>query len=328
MKGAFCILLALINLCAYSQKKNTSSAELVTPALLAEQLTEKCATDMEKVTAIFRWITDNISYNIKAINKNRNPLDIYDDDDTSKTLKPLDERVAETVLKRRTAVCDGYSRLFKTLCDHIGIRSEIITGYARAGWWNERSRFRSNHKWNAVLIDSSWHLVDATWASGYISYHGDEFMRNYDNKYFMAPPQQFIQDHYPEDLNWTLLKDPPLLGEFFRAPFHYTAFSRSGITSYSPAKGVIEASVGDSIRFEVEVSGNRNILSVTTEPPADFDYDDDFLAITTAKKARCNFKVTDDSAGWLYVVCNGETVLRYKLNIKKKENRIAALSRN
>ena len=83
-------------------------------------------------------------------------------------LKPLSERVAETVLQRKVAVCDGYARLFTTLCDYAGIRSAIIVGYARAGTNKPAKRFGINHYWNAVMIDGNWYLLDATWASGYL----------------------------------------------------------------------------------------------------------------------------------------------------------------
>lgn len=311
----------------YGQRKKHEPADDITLASLSGQLTEKCTTDLQKVTAIFRWVTDNISYNLRAINRGGDASVFYEEpDDTSTVLKPLTERVAENVLRRRVAVCDGYSRLFKSLCDHAGIPCEVITGYARTGW-NSGSKFRSNHKWNAVRIDSSWYLLDATWASGFITYPTDEFVRNLDNRYFLTPPDQFIRDHYPEDINWTLLKNPPTLSEFYKAPFHYTAFIRAGITSYFPAKGIIEAAIGDSIRFEVEAPGKENILLVSAEPAVDTSDTDDPPVINGEERAVYHYTVNGNAPEWLYVICNGETVLRYKLNIKKGDNRTATLAR-
>lgn len=124
--------------------------------VLAKQLTESKTTELEKVTAIFQWITGNIAYHIppekrkiigKASLKNFQSEEI---DDDSSPLKPLNERVAANVLKKRVAVCDGYARLFTTLCDEAGIRSEIIIGYARSGTNKPTKRFGVNHYWNAV----------------------------------------------------------------------------------------------------------------------------------------------------------------------------------
>jgi transglutaminase/protease-like cytokinesis protein 3 len=322
----FLLLIDGIGIPAYGQKKPRESTDKISPSLLASQLIEKCTTERQKVTAIFRWVADNISYNLRAFNKNKNAWSMYDepDDDTGK-LKPLNERVAETVLRRRVAVCDGYSRLFKSLCDHAGIRSEVITGYARVGWNNSRSKFRSNHKWNAVFMDSSWYLLDVTWASGSVSYKGDEFIREYNNQYFLVPPDQFIRDHYPEDMNWALLKQLPTPSEFYQAPFHYTNFIHTGITSYSPAKGVIEAAVGDSIRFEVELKGDGGTVMYVADTAA-IESDYDFPVMNHETKGVYNYVVTASSPEWLYMVCNGETILRYKLSIKKPEDRMKMLS--
>ncbi|MEI9809844.1 MAG: transglutaminase-like domain-containing protein [Bacteroidota bacterium] len=82
-------------------------------AILVKEITRPSQADLEKVTAIFRWITNNISYNIKAASKN-GYYAMHEDtgDDTARVLKPLNLRIAETVLKRKMAICDGYARLF------------------------------------------------------------------------------------------------------------------------------------------------------------------------------------------------------------------------
>jgi transglutaminase/protease-like cytokinesis protein 3 len=325
------IVTLLMGSASFAQKKFIVSTDTISPSALAQQLTAPYSTDRQKVTAIFRWIADNISYNVRSKNKNNTAL-IYDEpEDTSRFLKPLNERVAEIVLRMRKAVCDGYSRLFKTLCDHAGISSEIITGYVRVNWGKGGSKFRSNHKWNAVLIDSVWYLVDVTWASGLVTYRGDEFIQEYNDRYFLTPPELFIRDHYPEDIAWTLLPTAPSIVEFYYSPFRYTGFIKSGITSYLPSKGIIEASIGDSIRFEIEATGGNKILFVSDTPPVDPDepyasYDPDEPVIAKGiKKAGYTYTVTNKSSEWLYVICNGEIIMRYRLNIKKAETKTAML---
>ncbi|MBC7949346.1 MAG: hypothetical protein H7Y42_15780 [Chitinophagaceae bacterium] len=333
MKAIFLLWLFSFSLMARSQGDRVyqsyvdlavRSLETSSPAILVREITSAQQTDREKVTSIFRWITGNISYNVKAWNRGKRP--IYEEpEDTARTLKPLNQRVAETVLKRRIAVCDGYARLFKTLCDHAGVPSEIIMGYARTGAGSKRDRFKSNHTWNAVYLDSSWHLLDATWASGFTTHRGDAFVQQYDHKYFLASPGEFIVDHYPEDMSWTLLKDPPSLVEFNHTPFKYTGFVKTLINSYSPSKGVIEASLGDSIRFEVESSSIYGLLSVASTPPVDTIWNDDEPAIIGGRKKTCVYNVTDPTVEWLYVTCNGRIILRYRLQIRKPENKMATI---
>ena len=220
MKWLVSLLLLLVANASMAQAKRVSFAEIdwkvqfvEAPTLdsLSRALTQPYTTDLEKVRSIFRWITEHISYKVRVpiYIRRHAPVNHSDPDDTAAVLKPLNERVALNVFKRREAVCDGYARLFKTLCDGAGIPSEIINGYARTSFNQVGKNFLSNHSWNAVYIDSSWHLVDATWASGYMSFRGDEFIRKYDDYYFLTRPEDFIRDHYPDELRWTLMDNPP-----------------------------------------------------------------------------------------------------------------------
>jgi hypothetical protein len=285
-----------------------------TVAGLSAKLTYNCKTDYEKVRAIFNWVTENISYNTRnySVSKKKKNDKIYTEpEDTSAELKPLVEHVAEIVLSRRMAVCDGYTKLFKSLCDHAGIQNEIISGYGLSNY--SSGKFRTNHTWNAVYTDSNWHLLDVTWASGFI-FAGD-FIHRYDNYYFFTPPQSFIHDHYPEDLRWTLIQDPPVPKEFYQAPFKYSEFIMQKVTSFSPSRGIIQANVGDKIRFDVESEFPNFSFSVTDSLRDDHEYWT--LATALNNKASGEYVVPNENVEWLYLICNNEPVLRYKLNVKK-----------
>lgn len=308
---------------------NIKRAEYVlTPDSLARQLTANYKTDREKVTSIFRWITENISYNIRpSYNAARNVSaaeQLIDEDDDTSALKPLSERVAIDVLNKRIAFCDGYARLFKTLCDYAGIKSEIITGYADGNMGRRGLRFRSNHRWNAVYLDSSWQLLDATWASGHLTYSTNDFIQSYNNYYFLTPAKDFARDHYPEDLQWTLLPEPPYLSEFRYSPFKTHGFSKNYIRSYYPESGVIEASPGDTLRFELETLGEKNNMMVldtafvdsATVATAAADIFKN-TAVIAGNKAKYTYIVSSAADKWLTVVMNDEVIMRYKLNIRK-----------
>jgi hypothetical protein len=330
MKPAITILLLFFANLVFPQVKSvsiTSADEITSHTALANLLTANDTTDKQRVLSIFKWITDNVAYNVKSFqfSSNRNDYWLEDDDDTSAVLKPLDERVAIIVLKRRTAVCDGYARLFKILCNDVGIPCEVITGYARGSMNRVGVQFRCNHKWNAVMVDSAWHLLDATWASGYINYR-NEFEKEYNSYYFFTKPEDFLIDHYPEDIKWALLDKPPVIKEFYNTPFKTAAFSRNYFQSFKPESGIIEAAVGDSIVFELQNNRPKKSLWVIDIPYVDSN------AITvmeccgvskpeniiSGNKISYTYRVTSDKVEWLTLIYDDEVIMRYKLNIKKE----------
>ena len=282
---------------------------------LAKQLASLGKTDHEKVRAIFRWITEHIDYNVmRFIRAKKKPYSFYNEpDDSSVALPSLNERVAAKVLSTGVAFCDGYSRLFKTLCDHAGIKAEVIYGYART---NNNRRFAVNHTWNSVFIDSTWYLLDVTWASGVVSY-GNEYIRQYNDFYFLTPPSDFIRDHYPEDLQWTLLKNPPVYREYAQCPFRYSGFIKAGLSSYFPVKGVIEVSVGDTILIELKARSEVRDFLISESPVLDTAQLTKFSPIRD-EKLVLKYNITTATGEWLYVFCNEELALRYKLNVKKE----------
>jgi len=284
---------------------------------LAKQLASLGKTDREKVRAIFRWITEHIDYNVMPFGQRKKiPRQFYKEpDDSNIALPPLNERIAAKVLNTGVAFCDGYSRLFKTLCDHAGIKAEVIYGYART---NSNRRFAVNHTWNSVYIDSTWYLLDVTWASGVVSY-GNEYIRQYNDFYFLTPPSDFIRDHYPEDLQWTLMKDPPVYREYGQSPFRYSGYIKAGVSSYFPAKGVIDVSVGDTILIELKLRREARDFFVSESPLLDTAQLTNFSPINTSgEKLVFKYNITPGAGEWLYVFCNEELALRYKLNVKKE----------
>lgn len=295
------------------------------PDSLARVLTAPYKTELEKTRAIFSWVAQNISYNTGYFNMGEKYAVVKfvpDPYDTASSWKSATELTAERVLRRRVAVCDGYAKLFKTLCDYAGLKSEIILGYAKCN--TERNdKFKTNHTWNAVMIDSSWYLLDVTWASGYITY-ADKFVHHLDETYFLSPPGRFIVDHYPEDLRWTLMENPPALREFKFTPFRYKSFIKYSIRSFHPSNGTIEASIGDTISIELKIADMQKDRQIA--PDAFFDSTvlqqtpaSVFLSPAVAEDKIVYTYVVSDSVKWLHLIYNQDPVLRYKLNIRKEK---------
>lgn len=302
-----------------------------TPAKLAISLTEPYVTEMEKVRSIFSWITANVTYNVRRYKKS--PTISYqpftNDNDTG-ALPNLNERVSVNILKSREAVCDGYARLFKNLCDHAGIRAELIHGYAKV--YGRPSRFSSNHAWNAVFIDSAWYLLDVTWAAGFINSQTNEYVSSQNDKYFLADPKDFIVDHYPEDLKWTLLSQPPVIKEFQKNPYLYAAFTRRQVTDFFPKQGTLQATVGDTIRVELESQEPLRHLFVTdslyvdTATIASVEWQNILKekGVKQGNRSMFYYVVETIASQWLHVIYNGEVIIRYGLIVKAPEEVLTA----
>ena len=60
-------------------------------------------------------------------------------------------------------------------------------------------------------------------------------------------------------LNGLCLSDPPTLTEFNRSPFKQPSFNYK-IVSYSPSKGIINATVGDTITIALQTIDDKKNL--------------------------------------------------------------------
>lgn len=65
---------------------------------------------------------------------------------------PMDFNVYGAAVER-SAVCEGYSKLFQYMCLSVGINCTVVQG--------DPNSFL--HMWNAVLIDGDWYHTDVTW---------------------------------------------------------------------------------------------------------------------------------------------------------------------
>jgi hypothetical protein len=230
--------------------------------------------------------------------------------------------MAQRVLRRGVAVCEGYARLFKVLCQYAGVEAVVLNGYVRTDFDRSADRFRTNHTWNAVRIDSSWHLVDATWGAGFVTY-GDEFVQKQNDFYFLTPPAELIRDHYPEDLRWTLLPHPPAISEFRKMPFKSKSYVKYGIVGYSPSQGVVEAEIGDTLSFSLNLRDVKKAKGTFSDPfvdTADFAFSPHSVFIKpekeTADKVHYNF-VVDESTQWVHLLFNDDVILRYNINRRR-----------
>lgn len=124
------------------------------------------------------------------------------------------------VVRSRLAVCEGYSNLFKKLCDEMAVECDVIHGYARgfgSSPFDDEAPSDSNHAWNAVNIENAWYLVDCTWDAGHLK--GRSFQADYGTDYLFLKPEYFVYEHFPEDPRQQLLEKPVSAAGFSGLPF-------------------------------------------------------------------------------------------------------------
>ncbi|WP_321517058.1 transglutaminase domain-containing protein [Marinifilum fragile] len=167
---------------------------------LHNYLIEPTTNQTEAVRAFYFWIIKNIKY------KNQIEL-LYD----PKVLFYIGSNNCSSpvcVLKRRKAVCEGFSRLFQYFCDQSGIECYSISGYINK---NGALQDRATHAWNVAKVDGVWFCFDLSWANAILEYTG---IKSQANEFFMAMPEEFINTHLPLIPMWQFLKNPVPLEVF------------------------------------------------------------------------------------------------------------------
>jgi hypothetical protein len=242
---------------------------------LTAHLTAQAKNDRQKVRVLFRWVADRVAYDVEGYAKG-GPFEV----------RP------EAVVVRRKAVCDGYAQLFRALCEAAGVEVAVVRGYCKGYGHFQGEKISTNHAWNAVRIDGTWHLVDTTWAAGAVD--GKEFKKNFREFYYLTPADRLIFTHFPDDPKWQLLERPASREEFEKLPDAGARLFELGFTPeqlraaagapgfkglvqvYIPAGGtlrVVEApaqrhlKAGATYRFRIESPDIQKMYVVTDKGP-------------------------------------------------------------
>lgn len=167
---------------------------------LHQYLVEPANNQTEEVRAFYYWIIKNIRY------KNQVEL-LYD----PKVLFYIGSNNCSSpvcVLKRKMAVCEGFSRLFQYFCNQSGIECYSISGYiTKSGALQDRA----THAWNVAKVDGVWFCFDLSWANAILHHTG---IKSKANEFFMAMPEEFINTHLPLIPMWQFLENPVPLQVF------------------------------------------------------------------------------------------------------------------
>ncbi len=263
-------------------------------------LTKKFPENTDKVRAIFYWIANNISIDLKMAKKGSN-----------------EKMVSEDILKTRKANANGYATLFQDMCSVAKIRCLTVDGYIKKtidDINNQPDEF--NHTWAVIQLGESpnaWYYVDPEWGSGYIDDKATVFTKKFNDAYFFANKQLFNLQHFPDNMAWQLGgTGAKSAKEFFAQPIVKQNASEFGISSYLPKEGFIKASTKKAVQFNFRASSDTKIEIVS-------------LQIGTEKKSRIktvdysfnngaisfNYKFDEEESYPVTILINNKPVLGY-----------------
>ena len=226
---------------------------------LAHRIATDFNRDEEKVRAIYQWLSTNIRYG-----KENAVFDIGDvrivyssEEDLLRQIDYKRRKKIKKILNTNRAECLGYTEVFKAVCDHLGIQSEIVFGYGKTNFIqiNSDAKFK-NHSWNAVKIGNKWQLLDITWST--LAQIKD--LKQYNDYYFFVNPEELILTHFPANKEWQLLEKPVSKADFFKAPIFYANYFIDKFKISNFQDGTIEINDNRAYLYFDKIPKSKRIL--------------------------------------------------------------------
>lgn len=158
--------------------------------------------ELEKIRAFYMWIITNIEY--------EDQVELMFDENILFYMGSNNCASPVCVLKKKKAVCEGFSKLFQFFCQQSGIEAYAIGGYiSKKGAFQDRA----THSWNGLRVNNEWRFFDLTWAYAILEHTG---IKSTTNEFYMVSPYEFILSHLPLVPMWQFLDTPVPISVFNR----------------------------------------------------------------------------------------------------------------
>jgi len=293
---------------------------------IADEVTADYDTEEQKVRAIFIWITDNIEFSLETVdeqkkNRSKRRVRSKDADEKAALIQELRDDDLKKCLKRRGGVVADYAYLFQQMCEAVGIEAGEIKGYVRK---SERRigqmPRRPDHTWNWAKIDGKKYLFDASMGSGFVEKNKEtkqkEFVKKYNDLYFMTPPSVFILNHLPVDDKNQFLETIKTKEEFANQPFVLNGYINSKIEDFEPKNGLIPFDA-KTVTFKFKFKDNEiphRILLYERRKLAeqDFQRDGDYFVL--------EYKIPENRPRMIKIVIKGSKLYEHEALIYMMAN--------
>jgi hypothetical protein len=177
---------------------------------VVSSLTKGLSDQFLKAKILHDWICDNIAYDAEMYFSGRVTAQDY-----------------IAVLKKKKAVCSGYTNLFNQMCELAGIESIGINGYSKGFGYDGKIGKDTDHAWNAVHIGNKWYLVDVTWDAGPMERR--TFIKRYSTEWLFLDSRPFLYSHLPEDNAYQYYAPVLTADDFMREAYIAGKFFQYGL---------------------------------------------------------------------------------------------------
>ena len=217
-------------------------------------LSRDFTSDSEKVRAIYGWLIQNVAYEPEEYKKYDYTFKNYRERNQKE--EKIRAKIINRTLQTGKAVCEGYAFEFEKLCNMQGIENYLVRGDTKTQIKDIGRSFNKNHMWNAVKLEGTWSLFDATWGAGK---YRVKFIKEPSYFYYAIAPEQLIKTHFPEMVEDSFLKTPIMFSEFTKRPI---IISPEILPEdiLSPAKGIVFSnSSQNEVYFEIQTAAPKEI---------------------------------------------------------------------
>ncbi|PHH89782.1 hypothetical protein CDD83_5271 [Cordyceps sp. RAO-2017] len=193
-------------------------------------------SDVQRLRAIFTWVAEKVC---------------WEEDFEGE----VDSR---RVIEAKRGCAEEYAVLVMEMCAAVGLQCEIVRGYLKSpGDVPDLNMVpRSNHWWNAVIVDNEWRIMDCCLASPSNPRRGlysSASVTTADPWWFLARPTEICWTHVPEHHDQQHIVPPVAHEILLNLPCTCPSFFRNGIemVDYNTSATRIEDLEMVHIKFNV-----------------------------------------------------------------------------
>jgi len=273
-----------------------TNPETTLPGVVSS-LTNGISDQFLKAKTLHDWICDNIAYDANMYFSGRITAQDY-----------------ISVLKKKLAVCSGYTNLFNQMCKLAGMESIGINGYSKGFGYTRKIGNNTDHAWNAINIGNKWYLIDVTWDAGSLDQR--TYIKGYSTEWLFLDSRPFLYSHLPEEDAYQYYAPVLTANDFMREPYIAGIFFQYGL-SLKTDKPEYNNVIDGTFAFDIGLS-NTNV-TVLSELRTPRQQDIDAAAWSNRKGAvvTTEFDVPDTNAyeGHIFARYNNEVRLLDKIDI-------------